>query len=83
MTTANIDRPVPVAHATLEERSGLGRSIREQVPRSTIASWEATGDRADPVDLLERQATTREPSLVPLRYGRMLASPFAFYRGGA
>ena len=83
MTTADIDRPAPVAHATLEARSERGRSIREQVPRSTIASWEATGERADPVDLLERQATTREPSLVPLRYGRMLASSFAFYRGGA
>lgn len=60
-----------------------GRSIREQVPRSTLASWDASGERADPVDVLEGQAATREPSLVPLRYGRMLTSPFAFFRGGA
>ncbi len=54
-----------------------------QVPRSSAGSWEPAPDRADPVDLLERQAATRDPSLVPLRHGRMLASPFAFYRGGA
>jgi uncharacterized protein (DUF2252 family) len=60
-----------------------GRSIRERVPRSTLAAWEAGGERADPIEALERQASTREPSLVPLRYGRMLTSPFAFFRGGA
>ena len=59
------------------------QSIRRRVPRSTLASWEAAAGRADPVEALERQASTREPSLVPLRYGRMLTSPFAFFRGGA
>ena len=67
----------------MSDRSDQGRSVRQRVPRSSLASWEPTADRADPVEALERQAATREPSLVPLRYGRMLASPFAFYRGGA
>jgi uncharacterized protein (DUF2252 family) len=53
------------------------------VPRSSHASWEPRGDRPDPLTLLDRQASTRVPELVPIRYGRMLASPFAFYRGAA
>ncbi len=77
-----VDPPSP-ALTSVQERRELGRLIRKQVPRSTAASWEPAADRSDPVDLLERQAAVREPSLVPLRYGRMLASPFAFYRGGA
>src|SRR5262249_24582710 len=47
------------------------------------ATWKPAKDRPDPVSLLESQAPTRVPELVPIRYGRMLASPFAFYRGGA
>ncbi|HEY5815057.1 MAG TPA: DUF2252 domain-containing protein [Solirubrobacterales bacterium] len=53
------------------------------MPRSSHEEWRPAGDRADPVELLERQATSRVGQLVPLRYGRMLASPFAFYRGAA
>jgi uncharacterized protein (DUF2252 family) len=82
MTAIDTIRPGTEAPATVADRRELGRSARERAPRSTLASWEPAGDR-DPVDVLERQAATREPSLVPLRYGRMLASPFAFYRGGA
>jgi uncharacterized protein (DUF2252 family) len=72
-----------VTHSSVADRREAGRSVRDTVPRSTLASWESADDRPDPVDLLERQAETRIPSLVPLRYGRMLASAFAFYRGGA
>jgi uncharacterized protein (DUF2252 family) len=83
MTAVDTVRSDVHAHDPVEDRDAFGRSVRERVPRSTLASWEAGPDRADPIDVLEAQATTREPGLVPLRYGRMLTSPFAFYRGGA
>ena len=76
MTAIDTIRPRTEAPATVADRREPGRSARERPPRSTMASREPAGDR-DPVDVLERQAATREPSLVPLRYGRMLASPFA------
>jgi uncharacterized protein (DUF2252 family) len=60
-----------------------GRQARANAPRSAHARWEAPPERPDPVVLLERQARTRIPELVPIRYGRMLASPFAFFRGSA
>ena len=58
-------------------------SRRETVPRSSHAGWEPPADRRDPVDVLTAQAETRVPDLVPIRYGRMLVSPFTFYRGAA
>jgi uncharacterized protein (DUF2252 family) len=70
-------------HLTVEERTERGRAVRSEVPRSAHAVWEPAADRRDPVDLLEEQAATRVPELVPLRYGRMLVSPFTFYRGAA
>ena len=66
-----------------EDRRALGKQARSQVPRSSHAAWEPPKDRPDPIELLEAQAETRVPSLVPIRYGRMLSSPFAFYRGSA
>ncbi|MGA8339539.1 MAG: DUF2252 domain-containing protein, partial [Solirubrobacteraceae bacterium] len=60
-----------------------GKAARAEVPRSRHAEYEAPHDRADPVTLLEDQARTRLPELVPIRYGRMLVSPFTFYRGAA
>src|SRR5205085_54965 len=56
---------------------------RAEVPRSNHAVYEPAADRADPIELLEAQAQTRVPELVPIRYGRMLVSPFTFYRGAA
>ncbi len=53
------------------------------MPRSAHAAWEPAPDRPSPVELLEQQAQTRVPELVPIRYGRMLVSPFTFYRGAA
>jgi uncharacterized protein (DUF2252 family) len=53
------------------------------VPRSSHAAWQAHPDRRDPIALLEEQAADRLPQLVPIRYGRMSASPFAFFRGAA
>ena len=74
--------PTPLAHPTREERAALGKAVRERVPRSSHEAIEFPADR-DPIALLEEQAALRVPELVPIRYGRMLASPFAFYRGGA
>ena len=68
---------------TLEERAALGRGVRATVPRSVHGEWAPAADRPDPVSLLEEQAASRVPELVPLRYGRMLVSPFTFYRGAA
>jgi uncharacterized protein (DUF2252 family) len=60
-----------------------GRAARQRVPRATHGEWSPAIDRADPVALLEAQAATRLPELVPIRYGRMLESAFTFYRGAA
>jgi uncharacterized protein (DUF2252 family) len=72
-----------VKHRTLAERVALGKVVRSNVPRGGHATWDPPADRPDPIGLLEAQAATRLPELVPIRYGRMLASPFAFYRGAA
>jgi uncharacterized protein (DUF2252 family) len=73
----------PVAHPSRSEREQQGKRARREVPRSSHGEFAAAGDRADPIELLERQAGARVPELVPIRYGRMLVSPFAFYRGAA
>ena len=72
-----------VEHFTPAERAARGKAARVDIPRSAHAAWEPTAQRRSPVDLLEEQAQTRVPELVPIRYGRMLVSPFTFYRGGA
>jgi uncharacterized protein (DUF2252 family) len=72
-----------VPHSSVAEGIARGRAARAEVPRSSHAEFEPAPSRADPVDLLQRQAATRVPELVPIRYGRMLVSPFAFYRGAA
>jgi len=71
-----------VPHFTREERAARGKAARAEVPRSAQAEIDFP-KRRDPIALLEEQATSRVPELVPIRYGRMLASAFAFYRGGA
>jgi uncharacterized protein (DUF2252 family) len=68
---------------TKAERAARGKAARREVPRSSHAAFEPSPERTDPVELLERQAATRLPELVPIRYGRMLVSPFTFYRGAA
>jgi uncharacterized protein (DUF2252 family) len=61
----------------------VGKAARARVPRPLHAEWAAADVRPDPLRLLEDQATRRVPELVPIRYGRMAASPFSFYRGAA
>jgi uncharacterized protein (DUF2252 family) len=68
---------------TVEQRVSLGRRARSRVPRSAHGSFDVPAGRADPVGLLEEQAASRVPELVPIRYERMSASPFAVFRGAA
>ena len=72
-----------IAHLTAEEHAARGRAARKDVPRTSHSTWTPPADRSNPVDLLEAQSVSRVPELVPIRYGRMLVSPFTFYRGGA
>ena len=72
-----------VVHLSVAERVQRGKVARAQVPRDSHAEFEAASTRPDPISLLEEQAVSRVAELVPIRYGRMLVSPFAFYRGAA
>jgi uncharacterized protein (DUF2252 family) len=72
-----------VAHPSVADRRAKGADARIQTPPELHAGWEPAADRPDPVTLLEEQNATREPDLVPVRHGRMMASPFTFYRGAA
>jgi uncharacterized protein (DUF2252 family) len=67
----------------LEERMAEGRAERESVPLEAHGEWCAPGNRPDPVGIIEKQDATRVPELVPIRHGRMIVSPFTFYRGTA
>jgi uncharacterized protein (DUF2252 family) len=69
-------------HRSRAERAAIGKAARSRVSPGSLADLHVDG-RADPVELLESQAATRVPDLVPIRYGRMLATPFSFFRGGA
>ncbi|MCH0564227.1 MULTISPECIES: DUF2252 domain-containing protein [unclassified Streptomyces] len=73
----------PTTSLSPAERAAYGRSARQRVPRSAHGRFAPGTDRFDPVDVVERQSATRVPELVPIRYGRMLESPFRFYRGAA
>ena len=85
--TARRDRRYPVSsgvpNLSVAERVARGRAARSEAPRSSHAVFEPAAHRLDPIELLERQADARVPELVPIRYGRMLVSPFTFYRGAA
>src|SRR5436853_1097491 len=72
-----------VPHPTTDERRAKGKEARTRAPLSSHQGWEPATDRPDPVSLLEEQNATREPDLVPVRHGRMMVSPFTFYRGAA
>ena len=66
-----------------DELRALGKSLREKCPRSDHSIWEPTVHRPDPVALIEESNQGRMPQLIPIRHGRMLQSPFAYYRGSA
>jgi uncharacterized protein (DUF2252 family) len=83
ITEQGTAEPRKIAHFTADERAARGKAARAEVPRRSHAEWEPPPHRPDPIDLLEEQAQSRVPELVPIRYGRMLVSPFTFYRGAA
>ncbi len=72
-----------IEHPTVAERTSMGEEARSAVPLAEHANWEAPSDRPDPVTLLAEQNRTRDEDLVPVRHGRMMVSPFTFYRGAA
>jgi len=72
-----------IAHPNVAERQAEGKEARERSPLVGHSGWVPASDRPDPVSLLEAQNLTREPDLVPVRHGRMMVSPFTFYRGAA
>ena len=72
-----------ITHLSADERKAQGVDARGRTPCSSHQGWRPAKDRPDPVALLEEQNTTREPDLVPVRHGRMMVSPFTFYRGAA
>ena len=83
MTPPRRGRTAVAPHLSIAERVTRGKIARAEVPRSNHAVYQPAPDRPDPIELLEGQAQSRVPELVPIRYGRMLVSPFTFYRGAA
>jgi len=75
--------PTKIGHPSIEERRARGKAARKATPQSSHSGWKRADDRPDPVALLEEQNLRREPDLVPVRHGRMMVSPFTFYRGAA
>jgi len=70
-------------YRSADERRAEGAALRDAVPRGSHAGWKAPSDRRDPVELLMESNKDRMPQLIPIRHGRMVESPFAFYRGSA
>ena len=81
--TSEARPPRVVPHLTPSERSARGKAARAETSRSSHGEWAPAAGRRDPVEILEAQAVSRVQDLVPIRYGRMLTSAFAFYRGAA
>lgn len=75
--------PAAQAHRSRAELAAKGKALRDKCPRSAHAEWKPPHDRPDPVRLIEESDQGRIPELVPIRHGRMMQSPFTFYRGAA
>ncbi len=80
---ASTEKDTPAAKLSPQEAADRGKEARKVVPRSSHANWEPGPGRVGPLEILAEQDETRVPELVPVRYGRMLASAFTFYRGAA
>lgn len=74
---------ITVDRRSRADRKAEGKAMRLAVPLASHAAWQAPTNRRDPIELLIESSVGRVPELLPIRYGRMLQSPFAFYRGGA
>jgi len=82
----NVDAPAgaaPGTYPTMEERAARGKAARAAIPRASHGEFAPSATRRDPIDVIEAQSATRVPEFVPIRYGRMIESPFRFYRGAA
>lgn len=77
------EQPIDRKQLPILERRALGKGQRKQVPRDSHAEWTPAPNRCDPIQLLQAQDKRRIQELLPIKYGHMLASPFAFYRGSA
>jgi hypothetical protein len=80
LTAETAERAFPVMPA---DRRAAGKRLRDHVSRDVHAVWRRTARTRDPITILRAADANRQPELVPLRYGRMLQSPFTFYRGSA
>src|SRR6476620_2105719 len=80
---APVESPVPLRTQSHSERQAAGKALRDRVPREEHAKWAPGPRRHDPIDMIIASSGNRIPELVPIRYGRMLVSPFTFYRGTA
>src|SRR5256885_9998150 len=81
--SAVIEAFAPASLPTPSDRAKAGREARRMAPRSGHGEWQPAANRPDPVKVLTEQAKGRVADLLALRYGRMLVSPFSFYRGAA
>ena len=70
-------------HPSIEERTAAGKALRDRVSRKSQGKWKPAANRPDPIELLKRADEGRLPELLPIRYGRMSQSSFAFFRGAA
>ena len=83
-TDSKASTPRDGAHiVSPDERAAAGKALRDKIPREQHGAWKETKGRHDPIDILRQSDAGRMKELVPIRYGRMLQSPFAFYRGAA
>jgi uncharacterized protein (DUF2252 family) len=82
-TPVTASSPSFTPHPAPAERYAMGKSLREKCPRASHAAWQPAADRPDPVSLVLKADEGRVPELLPLRHGRMVLSPFTFYRGSA
>ena len=80
---ANDDARFPGRYTSADERRGAGKTLRDAAPRAAHGGWKPPNDRRDPIELLHESNESRIPELIPIRFGRMSQSPFAFYRGSA
>ena len=75
--------PAAVGYRSRDQQYAEGKAIRDTCPRASHADWKPPADRVDSIEILEASNKERLPELIPVRYGRMIPSPFVFYRGAA
>src|SRR5690242_6926447 len=82
-TVPTLSAPADTTYLQPDDRRSQGKALRDNVPRDSHGLWKAPKGRRDPIEVLNASNIGRLPDLVPIRFGRMMQSPFAFYRGSA